>query len=110
MSHKRLRPLVGIFLILSLVSCGGRLPSPKTSQHIIQKHFEKYGKKYKESEFGRHKLTAVEISSVEELQKGLASVDAYVTLQDGPVYKVRVTLRKKSFGWKYQSWETLAGQ
>jgi hypothetical protein len=97
-----------LLLVLSfLVSCGGRVPSPQTAHGKVQKHFQKYGKKHKESDFGRSRLDRVEIGSVKEIQKKLAEVEAYAYLADGTVYRVRVTLRKKTFGWKVISWETL---
>ena len=49
----------------------------------------------------------MEIASVREIQKKLAEVEAYAYLADGMVYKVRVTLRKKTFGWRVISWEAL---
>ena len=103
-----MKKLFSIVLMLGiLVSCGGRVPSPKTAHDKTQKHFKKYGKNYKDSDFGQHKLERVEISSVDEIQKNLAEAEAYAYLNDGAVYKVRVILRKKTFGWKVISWETL---
>ena len=95
---------VGLFF---LTACSGRVPSPKLSHKIIQKHFVKYGKKYKESDFGKHKLDKVEIGQTQEIQKNLAEVEAYVYLKEGPVYWVGVTIQKKPFGWKALTWETL---
>ncbi|HSA59235.1 MAG TPA: hypothetical protein VLJ37_06075 [bacterium] len=96
-----------VLLVFFVVSCGGRVPSPQTAHGKVQRHFQKYGKKYKESDFGRSKLERVEIGSVREIQKKLAEVEAYAYLSDGTVYRVRVTLRKKTFGWRVVSWETL---
>jgi len=94
-----------IFAFLS--GCGARLPSPKTSQKLITKHFKKYGKKYKESDFGATKVERVEVNETTELQKDLALTEAFVYLSEGPVYHVLVNLKKKSFGWRYVSWENL---
>lgn len=97
-----------VFLVMFVIaSCGGRTPSPQSAHGKVQKHFQKYGKKYKESDFGRSRLERVEIGSVREIQKRLAEVEAYAYLADGTVYRVRVTLRKKTFGWRVISWETL---
>lgn len=106
------RPSVKKFLALFSVlivfaACGGRVPSPQTAHGKIYRHFEKYGNKHKESDFGRHKIDRVEIVAVREIQKKIAEVDAYAHLSGGPTYKVRVTLRKKTFGWKVMSWENL---
>lgn len=89
--------------------CGSRTPSPTSAHDKIQKHFVKYGKKYKLSDFGRHRIQRVEIVEVRELQKGMAEADAYAYLADGPVYKVRATFSKKPLGWKLVSWESLGG-
>jgi hypothetical protein len=103
-----MKRLLSILLTLGiLAACSGRVPSPQTAHDKTQKHFQKYGKRYKDSDFGQHKLERVEISSVDEIQKGLAEAEAYAYLADGGVYKVRVILRKKTFGWKVISWETL---
>lgn len=93
-----------------LVSCGARLPSPQTAHRVVEKHFKKYGKKYKESDFGRHRLEKVEISSIQETQKGMSSVEAFTFLEGGSVYQVRVTLQKKPFGWRPLAWETLGAR
>lgn len=103
-----MKKLLSLLLVLGfLVSCAGRTPSPQTAHHKVQKHFQKYGKRYKDSDFGTHKLERVEISSIDEIQKKLVEVEAYAYLADGVVYKVRAILRKKTFGWKVISWETL---
>jgi len=83
------------------------VPSPQKAHGKTHKHFQKYGKKYKDSDFGQHRIEKVEIASVKEIQKNLAEAEAYAYLADGIVYRVRVTLRKKPFGWKVVSWEAL---
>jgi len=100
--------LIFLGISLSLTACGGRLPSPETSQKVITKYFEKYGKKYRDSDFGRHRVERVEIEGIEEIQRKLASVKAFTYLSDeGPVYRVRFTFGKKSFRWRPQAWENL---
>lgn len=107
----KVKSLCLLICLLWLVGgCGSRLPEPATSQRVIAKHFKKYGKKYKETDFGHSKVTQVEISGTEEIQKDLAVVDAFTYLSDGPVYRVRVTLRKKAFGWRYVQWENLGAR
>ena len=99
-----------LLLAALVVGCGARLPSPETSQKIIKKHFKKYGKRHKETDFGRHKMERVEVAQTEELQRDWAQAEAYAYLKEGPVYRVRVTLRKKAFGWRYVSWENLGAR
>ena len=100
------RHFLATFLVfLLLTGCASRLPSPATSQKVIAKYFKKYGKKYRETDFGQFKVQTVELASTEELQKNWASAEAFVYLTNGPVYRVRFTLQKKAFGWRYQSWE-----
>ena len=98
--------LSGLLILAFLVSlalsgvegCGGRLPSPKTAHKVIQKHFQKYGRKYKESDFGKHPVEKVEIFEVTEVQKDLAEALAYVALEGGSTVRRRVTLRKEPTG------------
>ena len=104
---KTLAALILSLFLLSSASCGGRVPSAQSAHRKVQKHFQKYGKDNKDSDFGVHKVQKVEIASVQELQKNMAEVGAYVYLADGVVYQVRVILRKKTFGWRVISWETL---
>lgn len=99
-----------LFLVLSLTSCGGRLPSPKTAHHIITKQFQKYGKKYQESDFGKYRLKKAEIFEIHEIQKNLAEVLAYAHLEGDRTYRVRFTLQKKPFGWRSLAWENLEGR
>ncbi len=99
---------IAIFSIcLFLVGCAGRLPAPKTSQRVLKHHFHHYGKQFKETAFGKSKVREVEILDTEEIHKNLVTVTAFVTLEDGDVFKVRVTLERGSFGWRYVSWENL---
>jgi hypothetical protein len=96
-------------LILSLTGgCSlARVPSPKSSEKAITRHFKKYGKKYPETDFGKFRTEKVEVESIDETQKGIASVQSFVYLQDGTVYRVRVTLHRKALGWRTHSWENL---
>lgn len=97
-----------VALSLLLTSCGGRLPSPNRAQHLIQKYFTKYGKKNRDTDFGHHKITKVEISAINELQKHIVEVEGFTMLaDDGGVYQIRATMEKKAFGWKVLNWENL---
>lgn len=93
--------------IVLLLSCGDRLPAPKTAHRVVAKYFHGYGKKFKESDFGRHRTEKVEIKDIREMQKGMAEVEAYLFLNEGPAYWVSVSLRKKTFGWRAVAWEAL---
>ena len=87
------------------------MPSAQRSQHLIEKHFKKYGRKYKDSDFGKYPVQKVEISSISELQHHLAEVEAFTILSgEGGAYKIRATLEKKTLGWKLLSWESLANK
>ncbi len=99
-----------ILIVLLSSSCTGRIPSPTVAHKSVTKYFQKYGKKYKESDFGKHPVQKVEIVKVEGIQKDLAQAEAYTYLQEGPVYWVRVILQKKTFGWKSISWEKLGAR
>ncbi|MDO8644159.1 MAG: hypothetical protein Q7S00_04230 [bacterium] len=104
------KPVFLILVAFLFVSCGGRLPAPETAQKMTVRYFKKYGKKQKETDFGRYKVTKVEIDKMREVQKGIAEVEAFVVLGDGQaVHKVNMLAKKKAFRWKVQSWEDLGG-
>lgn len=100
--------LIALVLVFATPACSQRLPKPKTAQGTIKSYFKGYGKDYKESDFGQHKIDDIEISSIKELQHGMVLVEAYISLGDGDVvYKVGATLLKKTLRWKVISWENL---
>jgi hypothetical protein len=93
-------------LLLFLAACGGRVPSPGTAQSIIKNHFNDYGKKYPTSVFGNRKVQKVEILSMEELQRKLATAVAQVGLDNGTQVKIQMNfLDKPPLGWRAQGWE-----
>lgn len=101
------RILLGLTILFLSAGCAQRAPSPQTAHTKLTKYFQKYGKKYKNSEFGRHPVGKIEIASVREIQKKLAEADAYVALLNGPTYGVRAIFERKALGWKIVSWENL---
>lgn len=92
-----------------LLACGGRLPTQTTTQNIIRKHFNRYGKEYKTSPFGSKKVANVEILKIDEIHKHLVSAVSFVTIEGPEVFKVRMVIEKGPFGWRYVSWENLSG-
>jgi hypothetical protein len=90
-----------------LVSCGGRIPKGKTAGNIIKGYFQKYGKKYKETDFGRSRVEGVDVAEVQEIHKNMIAATAFVKLRDGSVWSVRCVLEKKTLGWRFVSWEKL---
>lgn len=104
------RIICSCMMVLWLTTaCGGRLPQTKRSTEIIRKHFTKYAKKYSTSPFGHKKVTAVEILEVKEIRKHLVYTISFVTMEGPEVFKVRVTLEKGPFGWRYVAWENVGG-
>ena len=94
-------------LTIPSLGCAKRVPRAQTAHHIIKKHFAKYGKKYKLTDFGKFPVEKVEIIEIREIQKGLAEIFAFIILQEGgKAYKIRFTATKKMF-WRYESWENL---
>jgi hypothetical protein len=107
-SHRILLPLITLMIIFSVCSCASRLPKDGSAKNAIQSYFSKYGKRYPDSDFGRHKIDDVEITGKKELQKELVFVEAYVSLDEGTVvYKINATLLKKTLFWKLVSWENI---
>jgi len=73
---------------------------------VAQKHFNKYGKKYKETEFGQSRVSTVEVKAVEELQKNLATSFLLVKLDNGSEIPVIMTFQRKApLGWRTIGWE-----
>jgi len=92
-----------------ITACDGRLPTTARSQAILRKHFNHYGKEYKESPFGKKKVTNIEILKMEEIHKHLVALVSFLTIEGPEVFKVRVVIEKGPFGWRYVSWENLSG-
>ncbi|MDO8527538.1 MAG: hypothetical protein Q7T03_07625 [Deltaproteobacteria bacterium] len=99
--------VLGLTLTMLVAGCAGRLPSNSKSTSLIRKYFNKYAKKYPESTFGAKKVANVEILSTDEIHKHLVSVLAFVTMSSD-VHKVRVSIEKGPFGWRYVDWENLS--
>lgn len=97
-----------IVLAAFLVAGCARTPQPKTSAKLIKKHFKKYGKKYPSTIYGQNRVKEVEITGQEEIHKHLVALDSFLTLQNGEVQRIHVTLEKGPFGWKFVSWELAA--
>lgn len=96
-----------MLLVFSVSACASRLPKAKTAANSINHHFYKYGKKYKTSDFGQHKIEEVKVYDIEEIHKHLVSVTAEIKLYEGPLVTVKCNLQRKTFGWKFVSWEKL---
>lgn len=112
---KRMVPLLlsGLLLVLTLssVGCYGRTPPPQSAHFAIGRAFRIYGRKNKTSDFGKYKVTKIEILETHEIQKDRAEVEAYLFLGEGEkIYKVRSNMRKKAFGWVQESWENLVSE
>ena len=95
-------------LALTSSACSSRIPKPKTAQHAILKYFKKYGKTYKDTDFGKYSVDEVEISKLTELQNGVAQAITFISLGDGEiVYKASVTLTHQTIRWRVTAWENL---
>lgn len=96
-----------LLLFVTTIACGGRFPSNSRTTQMVRRHFNKYAKKYPTSPLGNKKVISVELLQTEEIHKKLIAVFAFVTMEGPEVYKVRVTLEKGPFGWRYIAWENL---
>ena len=102
------KTLVLLLVLLGICSggCAGRIPSNAKAASIAKKHFEKYGKKFKETEFSQSRVSAVEVKAVEELQKNLATSFLVVKFENGSEIPVIMTFqRKQPLGWRATGWE-----
>ncbi len=97
-----------IILAAFLVVGCARTPQPKTSAKLIKKYFKKYGKKYPTTIYGQNRVKEVEITGQEEIHRHLVALNSFLTLQNGEVQRIHVTLEKGPFGWKFVSWELAA--
>lgn len=101
---KSIAILLVAVLALSMASCA-RQPSNKRSAKLIQHHFKKYAKKYPETVYGKYHVKEVEVTGQQEIHKYLIAVEAFITLGDGSVQRVRATLERGPVGWRFISWE-----
>jgi len=99
--------LLAMALSLAVPACGGRLPKAKTAGNVVENYFHKYGRKFKASDFGQHKIDEVAVLDTQEIHKNLVAVTAQVKFQNGPSQMVRCVLEKKALGWRFVSWEKL---
>lgn len=92
-------------------ACGGRIPSNAKAASVAQKHFNKYGKKYKNTDLGQSRVATVEVKAVEELQKNLATSFLLVKLENGTEIPVIMTYQRKlPLGWRTIGWERASSQ
>ncbi len=100
--------IVVLMFCFVAISCGGRVPSPKTAQSVSTSYFKSYGRKYPSTYFGHKNVDIVKINSVEEISHNIALVDAIVKLVDGHAGRALVKMQKKfPGGWRVVSWEML---
>ncbi len=98
--------LILLFFTFVGTACGGRVPSHARAAEIAKKHFQKYGKKYKDSDFAQSAVSAVEVKGVKELQKDVATGMLLVKLDNGTEVPILMTfIRKVPGGWRTTSWE-----
>lgn len=89
---------------LALAPACAREPKAKQSSKLIQKYFNKYGKKYKETIFAAG-VKEIEVTNEEEIHKNLIAVQAFITLKDGSVQRINATVERGPIGWRFVSWE-----
>lgn len=89
---------------LALAPACAREPKAKQSSKLIQKYFNKYGKKYKETIFAAG-VKDVDVTNQDEIHKNLVAVQAFVTLKDGSVQRINATVERGPLGWRFVSWE-----
>lgn len=98
--------LIALFISFSLLITGcARQPSEKRTTNIIKGYFKKYSKKYPDTIYGQSPLETVEITKKQEIHKNLVAVQAFITLKDGTVKRIHVTVEKSPLGWRFISWE-----
>lgn len=97
-----------ILLIASFAACGARIPSPKSAHSLTKSHFKSYGRKYKDTIFGKSKIREIDINRIEDQSRHIASIEAFLSFENGQLARVLVTAKKRPpFGWSVSSWEML---
>ena len=107
MNLKRTLSFIFCLLFFASIAEAARLPKSKTAEHVINSYFDKYGHKYKTSDFGQHEVENVRVLGIREIHKHLVAATAEVKLHEGPIYTVRCVLEKKTLRWKLLSWEKM---
>jgi type IV secretory pathway component VirB8 len=97
---------IAIALALCFTACA-RMPSTAKSAKVIKKYFNKYGKKYPDTEYGKNRVQEVEITDRQEIHKHFVAVESFVTLKDGTIRRIYATLEKGPLGWRFVSWENI---
>ena len=106
--RKHLLLIILLSLFVPATTWAGRIPSAKGAHGNVSHFFKRYGGKYKDSVFGKAKVTSFEIGTIEEQAKNLATVEAMVGLDSGQSAHVLLTFKKNPpLGWKVKSWEML---
>ena len=100
----RIMAVAVVALSLLVASCA-RMPSEKRTATIIHKYFDKYGKKFPETPFGKSKVGQVDILGRQEIHKHLVAVESFVTLKDSTVERINATIKRTPLGWRFVSWE-----
>jgi hypothetical protein len=84
------------------------VPPPKTAQKVSASYFKKYGRQYKNSEFGGKNFDALVINSINELHFNTAEIDALISLKNGGAMRALLTCEREfPRGWHITSWEKL---
>lgn len=90
-------------------ACSGKKPSPKTAQSTTLSFFKHYGKRYKDSSFGKSPVTNVTINGVRQVSYNHAEVDAFLALTNGEIARTLITMKNRPpLGWAITSWELIA--
>lgn len=98
-------------LVFPVLSCGGRMPSPKTAHHMTNNFFKKYGNNYKTSLFGTQSMEQIEINGIRQQSRQHAEIDAFIRFTSGQLARVLITAKNTPpVGWSVLSWELLGVQ
>jgi hypothetical protein len=98
--------LIAFVFILSATSCA-RMPKTKTAERKISKFFQKYGKKYPDTIYGKLPVKSAEVTDMGEIHKNMVSADAYLMMGETDVKKINATLERRALRWRVVSWENV---
>lgn len=98
--------IIALAFLAPQISCGGRIPQAKSAQSLTKSYFKSYGRKYKESIFGKIPVDRIEINQITEQSFHIAEIEAFLNFRSGEVARVLLTAKNSPpFGWSVVSWE-----
>lgn len=103
-----MKKIFAILIISSLIfSACARQPKYASAEKILLHYFQKYGKKYPDTIYGKFKAKKVEVTGIKEIHKNLIDAQAFLTLEGSELQRIDATMERKHIIWRVISWEKM---